>query len=168
MRSTHNLKKSSSWFWRLLSKSADLSKPWGRFFQILCVSQKVRTLSVKSTVKISSFFVSFFRKHELHKSNKMLLQDGCHFIDWNVGNRTKIKWNRAGFKRFPDCNICTRRSHETANYYIREHLYPFDFLVSTETTYNQTISLYKKYFWNVMKLFQVFCWHVMFQGFACK
>ena len=32
MRSTHNLKKSSSWFWRLLSKSADLSKPWGRFF----------------------------------------------------------------------------------------------------------------------------------------
>ena len=37
-------KKSSSWFWRLLSESADLSKPWGRFFQILCVSQKVRTL----------------------------------------------------------------------------------------------------------------------------
>ena len=27
LRSTHNLKKSSSWFWRLLSKSADLSKP---------------------------------------------------------------------------------------------------------------------------------------------
>ena len=27
MRNTHNLKKSSSWFWRLLSKSADLSKP---------------------------------------------------------------------------------------------------------------------------------------------
>ena len=44
MRSTHNLKKSSSWFWNLLSKSADLSKPWGRSFQILCVSQKVRTL----------------------------------------------------------------------------------------------------------------------------
>ena len=43
MRSTH-LIKSSSWFWHLLSKSADLSKPWGRFFQILCVSQKVRTL----------------------------------------------------------------------------------------------------------------------------
>ena len=43
MRSTHNSKKkSSSWFW--LSKSADLSKPWGRFFQILCVSQKVRPL----------------------------------------------------------------------------------------------------------------------------
>ena len=42
MRSTHNLKKSSSWFWCLLSKSADLSKPWGRFFQILCV----RTLCV--------------------------------------------------------------------------------------------------------------------------
>ena len=37
-------KKSSSWFWHLLSKSADLSKPWGRFIQILCVSQKVRTL----------------------------------------------------------------------------------------------------------------------------
>ena len=36
-------KKSSSWFWRLQSKSADLSKPWGRLFQILCVSQKVRT-----------------------------------------------------------------------------------------------------------------------------
>ena len=32
-------------FWYLkLSKSADLSKPWGRFFQNLCVSQKVRTL----------------------------------------------------------------------------------------------------------------------------
>ena len=26
MRGTHNLKKSSSWFWRLLSKSADMSK----------------------------------------------------------------------------------------------------------------------------------------------
>ena len=44
LRSRHNLKKCSSWLWRLLSKSADLSKPWGRFFQILCVSQKVRTL----------------------------------------------------------------------------------------------------------------------------
>ena len=44
MRSIHNLKKSSSWFWYLLSKSADLSKPWGRFYQILCVSQKVLTL----------------------------------------------------------------------------------------------------------------------------
>ena len=40
MRGTHNLKKSSSWFWRLLSKSADLSKPWGRFFQILCALRK--------------------------------------------------------------------------------------------------------------------------------
>ena len=58
MRSTQNLKKSSLRFWRLLSKSADLSKPWGRFFQILCVSQKVRTLpltiwilSVNSLIK---------------------------------------------------------------------------------------------------------------------
>ena len=34
----------SSWFWHWLSKSADLSKPWGRFFQILYVSQKVWTL----------------------------------------------------------------------------------------------------------------------------
>ena len=42
LRNTQNLKKSSLWSWRLLSKSADLSKPWGRFFQILCVSQKVR------------------------------------------------------------------------------------------------------------------------------
>ena len=40
-----NFKKSSSWFRRLLSKSADLSKPWGRFFQILSASQKVRTLT---------------------------------------------------------------------------------------------------------------------------
>ena len=41
-------KKSSLLFWRLLSKSADLSKPWGRFFQILCVSQKVRALLKKN------------------------------------------------------------------------------------------------------------------------
>ena len=41
-------KKYSSWFWRLLSKSADLSKPCGRFFQILCVSQKVRTLLIRA------------------------------------------------------------------------------------------------------------------------
>ena len=45
LRIIHNLKKSSSWFWLLLSKSADLSKPWGRFFQILFVSQKVQTLA---------------------------------------------------------------------------------------------------------------------------
>ena len=58
LRSAHNLKKKSSWFWRLVSKSADLSKPWGRLFQILCVSQKVRTLpltiwilSVNSLIK---------------------------------------------------------------------------------------------------------------------
>ena len=31
-------------FWCLLSKSADLSKPWGRLFQFLCASQKVWTL----------------------------------------------------------------------------------------------------------------------------
>ena len=47
MRSTRNLNRSSLWFWRLLSKLADLSKPWGRFFQVLCVSQKVRTLKIK-------------------------------------------------------------------------------------------------------------------------
>ena len=41
---TYFEKKSSLWFWGSLSKSADLSKPWGRSFQILCVSQKVRTL----------------------------------------------------------------------------------------------------------------------------
>ena len=46
LRSVHNLKKSSSYFWRLLSKSADLSNPWGRFFRILCISQKVRTLLI--------------------------------------------------------------------------------------------------------------------------
>ena len=43
-RSTHNSKKSSLWFWHLLIKSADLSKPWGRFSQMLCVSQKVWSL----------------------------------------------------------------------------------------------------------------------------
>ena len=47
MRSSHNLKKPSLWFWSLQSKSADLSKQWGRFFQILCVSQKVQTLPAK-------------------------------------------------------------------------------------------------------------------------
>ena len=56
LRSTDNLKKSSSWFWRLLSKSADLSKPWGRFFQILCVSPKVRTLLNYSNVVYLHFF----------------------------------------------------------------------------------------------------------------
>ena len=63
MRSTHNLKKTSSWFWRLLSKSADLSKPWGRFFQILCVSQKVRTLLMYIKISSRSFtLVEFFVK----------------------------------------------------------------------------------------------------------
>ena len=32
LRSTYNLKKISSWFWPFLSKSADLSEPWGSFF----------------------------------------------------------------------------------------------------------------------------------------
>ena len=35
-RSTHNSKKSSLWFWHLLIKSADLSKPWGNF---VCFSE---------------------------------------------------------------------------------------------------------------------------------
>ena len=42
--------KFSSWFWRLQSKSADLSIPRGRFFQIWCVSQKVGTLLIKIKV----------------------------------------------------------------------------------------------------------------------
>ena len=45
-------KKSSSWFWHLISKSADLSKPWGRFFQIMCVSQKVLTLMTQGINKL--------------------------------------------------------------------------------------------------------------------
>ena len=44
-------KKSSSWFWRLLSKSPYLPKPWERFLQIFCVSQKVRTLKTKPNVE---------------------------------------------------------------------------------------------------------------------
>ena len=42
----------------LLSKSADLSKPWGRFFQILWVSQKVRTLN-RSDLKWRNQFIIF-------------------------------------------------------------------------------------------------------------
>ena len=71
----------------------------------------------------------------------MLFQNGCHFIDQNVGNRTKINEteqvlkgslivldveNKALYKGL------WWRSHEIANYFIRDHSYPFDFLVSTE------------------------------------
>ena len=54
-------KRPSSWFWHLLSKSADLTNPWGRFFQILFVSQKVRTLSamyipLQSILKVANIF----------------------------------------------------------------------------------------------------------------
>ena len=42
LRSTHNLKKSSSWFVHLLSKRPNHEE--GGFFQILCAPQKVRTL----------------------------------------------------------------------------------------------------------------------------
>ena len=45
LRRTHNLKEFSSWFWRLLSKSADLSKPWGKFLQILDFSTHFCDLS---------------------------------------------------------------------------------------------------------------------------
>ena len=41
LRSTHSLKKSSSWFVHLLSKRPNHEKD---FFQIMCASQKVRTL----------------------------------------------------------------------------------------------------------------------------
>ena len=51
----HIIWKSSSWFWCLPSKSADLSKPWGRFFQILCVSQKVRTLKYRYCEKATEY-----------------------------------------------------------------------------------------------------------------
>ena len=43
LRKTQNLKKSSSWFWRLLSKCQNHEED---FFQILCASQKVRTLPI--------------------------------------------------------------------------------------------------------------------------
>ena len=56
MRSTNNSKKSSSWFWRLLSKSADLSKPWGRFFQILCVFQKIQTVNTSEYRFLITYF----------------------------------------------------------------------------------------------------------------
>ena len=48
-------KKSSSWFWHLLSKSADLSKPTGRFLEILRVSQKVRILTKALIGKLQVF-----------------------------------------------------------------------------------------------------------------
>ena len=77
MRSTDNLKKSSSWFWSLLSK-ADLSKPWGRFFQILCVSQKVRTLTA---IMIKTFCV-FLNFMNLNKS----------FLRISIDDFMKWKW----------------------------------------------------------------------------
>ena len=43
-------------FWWLLSKSADLSKPWGRFFQIVCVSESPNFTELK---KESNYTVLF-------------------------------------------------------------------------------------------------------------
>ena len=74
-----NLKKSSSWFWRLLNNSADLSKPWGRFFQILCVSQKVRTLQTKVRWRFCKILwpsqnICISLKHFIWKSRNILLK----------------------------------------------------------------------------------------------
>ena len=46
----------------------DLSKSWGRFFQILCVSQKVRTLT------------SDFSLHELFSTSRVELVDITNYI----------------------------------------------------------------------------------------
>ena len=67
MRSKHNLKK-----------SADLSKPWGRFFQILCVSQNVRTLTA---IMIKTFCV-FFNFLNLNK----------FFLRVSIDDFMKWKW----------------------------------------------------------------------------
>ena len=45
-------KKSSSWFWRLLSKSADLSKPWRIFFSnFVCFSESPNLTATISSQK---------------------------------------------------------------------------------------------------------------------
>ena len=52
-----------------------MSKPWGRFFQILCVSQKVRTLLSKrqSHKDNCTTFCGLLRKAELYKANARYL-----------------------------------------------------------------------------------------------
>ena len=80
LRSTHNLKKISSWFWRLLSKSADLSKPWGRFFF------KFWVLLRKSKLYAEQFFdselaVIFKILKWLNFQISVLIMD--HSVKWN-------------------------------------------------------------------------------------
>ena len=57
MRSTHNLKKI---FLMVLTFTNDLSNPRGRFFQILRVSQKVRTLTLSPWQPLESPFLNTF------------------------------------------------------------------------------------------------------------
>ena len=90
MRSTHNLKKSSSWFWCLLSKSADLSKPCGRFFQIFCVSQKFRTLK-KGTQRSSMISLN----------GLILLFFGLYYTFFYVlWSKNKTKWTQIMVKSY--------------------------------------------------------------------
>ena len=74
MRSTHNLKKIFLMVLTLISKSADLSKPWGRFFQILWVSQKVRTLMYQNL------------KGDPYKMSNIKFVQSC----WNFAHFIKI------------------------------------------------------------------------------
>ena len=85
MRSTHNLKKTSLWFCRLLSKSADLSKTWGFFSNFVCFSESPNFISLmwinqmkickshlcaldKFTLKL--FFFSLLKDPSLIRFNK--------------------------------------------------------------------------------------------------
>ena len=67
-RSTHNLKKSSSWFWCFLSKSADFSKPRGSFFSnFVCFSENQNFTKQETGLE---------RNHTIYPGNNMCQKCG--------------------------------------------------------------------------------------------
>ena len=52
-----------NWFWNCLSK------PWGRFFQIICASQKVWTLSLCFFIWFKCFFKNLVKSQDYKNKN---------------------------------------------------------------------------------------------------
>ena len=82
---------------------ADLSTPWGRFFQILCVSQIVRTLQKKITgIKIDTTdnFNNFCRKTDMLYHQKK--QKQIHSFTSNIFSIILTSINCQIFKNIGD------------------------------------------------------------------
>ena len=80
MRSTHNLKKSSSWFWCLLSKSADLSKNIRKFFSnFMCFSVSLNFISEQFSKQntIEYYHLLFWPHYDFCRPASRILSSEC-------------------------------------------------------------------------------------------